>query len=352
MPKLLMALQVGGMARAFTVSHPPIAMPEEINAVSGEAWDTGFRQGFIWYPTFVQFFPPGSLGSYWTEIYTSETLELQPETIRAIVVPFRVPQEGRILVSGGDDLGTSVSINSRGYQLLFETRYLTVDDTSKLAGFEWYEPEPDEEPKDSAPELIRLTFISTSELPQPQFLRSEPDFNPPQELSLNSVIESSYQTAVRLAYPSQATPAMLSFVSIVEQTLREFYQNEQLYCIVNGVPTVVERADPLWGTPAVDQPGDPLWVAAYRTPQAPPNVEASWASQLWISIKSDGSVALGAISWGVYGVYLHWRLQHTNEGGFQWYDASRCGLVRWDAETLQELLLVLEEKARSHFQPN
>ncbi|NJN57491.1 MAG: hypothetical protein HC879_08305 [Leptolyngbyaceae cyanobacterium SL_5_9] len=353
MPKLFMALHLGGtLARIFTVSHPPTDAPERINAISDEAWDTGFRQGFIWYPTFVQFFPPGSFGSYWTEIYTSETLELQSDTIRAIVVPFTVPQSSRIFVSGSDDLGTAVSIGSGNYQLLFETRYLTVDDTSKLAGFEWYEPEPDEQPQDFAPELIRLTFIPAFEPPKPQFLRSEPDFDPPEELSLNPVIESSYQTAARLAYPSQVTPAMLSFVSIVEQTLREFYQNDQLYCIVYGVPTVVERGDPFWDTPAVDQPGDPLWIAAYRTPQAPLNVEASWDSQLWISIKSDGSVALGAISWGNDGTYLHWRLQHTNEGDFQWYDATRCGLVRWDAETLQELLLVLEEKARNHFQPS
>lgn len=142
---------------------------------------------------------------------------------------------------------------------------------------------------------------------------------------------------------------MLTFVSIAEQTLREFYQNERIYCIVYGGSTVAERGDPLWGIPAVDEPGDPLWVAVYRTPQAPPDVEASWQSQLWISIKSDGSIALGAISWGNYGAYCHWRLQHT-EGGFLWSDANKCGLVRWDAKTLQELLLVLQAKARSHFQ--
>lgn len=352
MPKLVMVLGLGStIARTFSVSHPPAAL-EDITAISSEAWDTGFMQGFIWYPTFVQFFPPGSLGGYWTEIYTSETLELQSDNIRAIVVPFTVPKSNQIFVSGSDDLGTPVYMGSGNYQLLFETRYLTVDDASKLAGFEWYTPEPDEDPQQSAPELIRLTFIPTVELSEPHVLRSELSFNPPQKLCLNPVIETSYQSAVRLPYPSHVTPAMLTFVSIAEQTLREFYQNDRLYCILNDMLAVAEPGDPLWGVPATDEPGDPLWVAVYRTPQAPPNIEASWESQLWFSIKSDGSIALGAISWGTYGAYCYWRLQHKGEGGFLWIDANKCGLIRWDAETLQELLLVLEEKARSHFQSN
>lgn len=351
MAKLLMALSLGStLARTFSVFHPPEALPETIAGISSEAWDTGFIQGFIWYPHFVQFFPPGSFGGYWTEIYTSDTLELQSDTIRAIVVPFTIPESSRIFVSGSDDLGTAVSIVRGNYQLLFETRYLTVEDTSKLAGFEGYMPQPDDDPQQLAPELIRLTFIPTVELPEPHILRSEPSFNPPQKLCLNSVIESSYQNTVRLAYPSQVTPAMLTFVSIAEQTLREFYQNDRIYCIVYGVPTATERGDPLWGVPAVDEPGDPLWVAVYRTPQAPPPIETSWQPQLWISIKSEGSVALGAISWGSYGAYCYWRLQYTSKGGFLWSDANKCGLVRWDAETLQKLLLVLQEKARSHFQ--
>ena len=78
MSKLLMALKVGSVCgRTIGVSHPP----EELATYTREAWDIGFAQGFIWYPHYVLFFPPGELGSYWVEIYISDTLELQPETI-------------------------------------------------------------------------------------------------------------------------------------------------------------------------------------------------------------------------------------------------------------------------------
>ena len=323
MPKLFMSMYIGSsLARTIGVSHPP----EQLATYTPEAWDIGFAQGFIWYPHYVLFFPPGELGSYWVEIYISDTLELQPETIRAIAVPFSVPKVNKIFISGSDDLGTPVSIGRGNYQLLFETRYMTVDDAS------WDMDEPDEDPPDLAPEVIRFTFIPTDELPEPKFFRSEPGFNPPQNLSVNPFIEIPENACVRLAPPSHVTPAMLEFVSIAEQTLREFYQRDRIYCRIRGEAVL-------------GKPEDPLWVAIYSAPAPVPEL---WHPHLWISIESDGSIALGAVSWGNYGAQCHWRLQHTDEG-FLWFDANKCGLIRRDAETLQELLLVLKQKARRHF---
>ena len=85
MAKLLMACGIGGNRDAIIcISHPS----KYIGSVYGEAFDVGLAQKFIWYPEFVIYFPPGRSGSYWAEIYISDTLELQPETIRAIAVPF------------------------------------------------------------------------------------------------------------------------------------------------------------------------------------------------------------------------------------------------------------------------
>ncbi len=331
MSKLLMALKVGSVCgRTIGVSHPP----EELATYTREAWDIGFAQGFIWYPHYVLFFPPVSLGSYWVEIYTCDPLRLQPETIRAIAVPFTVPKANRIYISGGDDLGTAISIAQGSYQLLFETRYMSVDDASTLAEFDWYTDEPLESPPDLAPELIRLTFIPKVELPEPKFLRSEPDFNPPANLSLNPFVEIREKACVRLAPPSHVTPAMLEFVTIAEQTLRKFYQSDRLRCWLRGEAIL-------------GKPEEPLWVAIYGTPPTP-NLKL-WQPHLWISIESNGSIALGGVSWGNYGANCLWRLQHTDEGKFLWFDANKCGLIRHDAETLQQLLLILQEEARAHF---
>jgi hypothetical protein len=194
MSKLLTAFHVGStLGRTFSVSHSLEAPPGTINAISREAWDAGFRQGFIWYPTFVQFLPPGSFGSYWTEIHTSEKLELQSETSRAIAVPFTVPENNQIFVGGSDDVATAVHMSQGNYQLLFETQYVTADDASRIPGYDWYTPEVHENPQQSALELIWLTFIPTIELPEPCVLRSEPGFNPPQKLCLNFGINKAFE---------------------------------------------------------------------------------------------------------------------------------------------------------------
>ena len=184
MAKLVMALRIGGNQDAIVcISRPS----EYVGSIYGEVFEIGLAQKFIWYPERVLFFPPGHSGSYWTEIYVSDTLELQPETIRAIIVPFISRSESEpLLVSNKGDEGSLFYLGREGnYQLLFEARYLTLDEAVKLDGFDWYTSETSKSPQISAPQLIRFTFVPTIEFSEPQILRAEAGFSPPYTLSLN-----------------------------------------------------------------------------------------------------------------------------------------------------------------------
>ncbi|NJO50260.1 MAG: hypothetical protein HC840_13395 [Leptolyngbyaceae cyanobacterium RM2_2_4] len=330
MAKLMMALRIGGNQDAVICVSRPL---NYIGSIFGEVFDTGLAQKFIWYPDFILFFPPGRLGNYWTEIYASDTLELQPETVRAIAVPFTIEFDFEpILVSNKGDEGSPFYINRMGnYQLLFEARYLTVDEASRIAGFDWYTSEMTEDLRISAPELIRLTFIPTAEFLEPQILRAEAGFNPPQTLSLNdSYEEPPYRTDIPLVLSSHVTPETLEFVDIFEQTLQEFYQIERPHArICRGS--------------AFGDPEDPIWAEVIDIPLVFPFA---------ISIQRDGTIALGLVAWGNLGHIHHiiWQLEHSDEAGFLW-NSHDPEMIRRDAESLQQLLLLLKEKAKIHFQP-
>jgi hypothetical protein len=333
MAKLVMSLEISGnQDAAICISRPS----EYIGAIFGEVFETGFAQKFIWYPELVLFFPPGRLGSYWTEIYISDTLELQSETIRAIVVPFTTRSEFEpLLVSNKCDEGSVFYLGREGnYQLLFEARYLTINEASRLAGFNWYTSEMSENPRKSAPELIRFTFIPSVEFSEPQILRAEAGFNPPHTLSLNPAYEeppNSHRTDVPLILSSYVIPLTLEFVGICEQTLQEFYRIER-------PRAQIRRAS------AFGDPENPVWADFF---------DISSVHPFSISIERDGSITLGEIAWDGFGEIHHiiWQLKHTGEKGFSW-EAYYPSLVRRDAEELQQLLLLLKEKAKIHFQSN
>ena len=76
-----------------------------------------------------------------------------------------------------------------------------------------------------------------------------------------------------------------------------------------------------------------------------------WIASLSISIERDGRITLGSLLWGGRDRMLKiWQLEHTSAGAFAWCYIYDAGLIHKDAETLQQLLLVLEEKAKIHFQ--
>jgi hypothetical protein len=329
MAKLMMALRTGGSRNAsINISRPS----EYVREVIGEVFATGIAQKFIWYPDFIIFFPLGRSGNHWTEIYASDTLELQPETVRAIAVPFTTKSEFEpiIVCDAGGGYPTLYISGKGNYQLLFETRYLTVDEASKLHGFDEYTSEISNNLQ-SAAELIRLTFVPTAELLEPQILRAEPGFNPPQTLSLNSSYEvPPYRKDIPLVLSSHVTPETLEFVDIFEQTLQEFYQIERPHArICRGS--------------AFGDPEDPIWAEVIDIPSVFPFA---------ISIKRDGTIALGLVAWGNLGHIHHiiWQLEHSDEAGFLW-NTHDPEMIRRDAENLQQLLLLLKEKAKIHFQP-
>ncbi|MBD2001293.1 hypothetical protein H6G00_32665 [Leptolyngbya sp. FACHB-541] len=259
-------------------------------------------------------------------------LELQPETVRAIAVPFTIrPEFEPIIVCDAGNGYPTLDISGKGhYQLLFETRYLTVDEASRLNGFDEYTSEISDSPQ-SAPELIRLTFIPTAEFPEPQILRAELGFNPPETLSLNpSYEEPPYRTDIPVVLSSHVTPETLEFVDIFEQTLQEFYQIERPHAqICRGS--------------AFGNPEDPIWAEVIDIPSVFPFA---------ISIKRDGTITLGLVAWGRFNHIHHiiWQLEHTDEAGFLW-NTHDPEMIRRDAEGLQQLLLLLKEKAKIHFQP-
>ncbi|NJN59249.1 MAG: hypothetical protein HC879_18000 [Leptolyngbyaceae cyanobacterium SL_5_9] len=329
MAKLMMALRTGSSQDA-PVS---IARPSEyVIEVFGEVFVTGAAQKFIWYPDFISFFPLGRSGNHWTEIYASDILELQPETVRAIAVPFTIKFDFEPILVSNEGEGSPFYIDRMGnYQLLFEARYLTVDEASRIAGFDWYTSGMTEDLRRSAPELIRLTFIPTTEFLEPQILRADPGFNPPQTLSLNPSYEKPpYRTDIPLVLSSHVTPETLEFVDIFEQTLQEFYQIERPHArICRGS--------------AFGDPEDPIWAEVIDIPSVFPFA---------ISIKRDGTIALGLVAWGNLGHIHHiiWQLEHSDEAGFLW-NTHDPEMIRRDAEGLQQLLLLLKEKAKIHFQP-
>ncbi|MBD2058861.1 hypothetical protein H6F88_23135 [Oculatella sp. FACHB-28] len=330
MAKLMMALKTGGSRNALiSVSRPS----DYVRDVFWEVFVTGAAQKFIWFPDFILFFPLRRSGNYWTEIYASDTLELQPETVRAIAVPFTIESEfERIIVSDRGYESPAVDNQGEGsYQLLFEARYLTVDEANRLNGFDWYTSEISKGSQMSAPELIRLTFIPTADLLEPQILRAEAGFNPPQTLSLNhSYQEPPRRTDIPFVLSAHITPETLEFIYIFEQTLQEFYQIERPHArICRGS--------------AFGDPEDPIWAEVIDIPSVFPFA---------ISIKRDETITLGLVAWGRFGQIHHviWQLEHTSEEGFSW-NTYNCGMIRCDAEDLQQLLLLLKEKAKIHFQP-
>ena len=145
-----------------------------------EGYQALYSQGFAWYSNCVIF--DLAYGNAWLTVYHSRQLEdIQPETTRAIVVPFTVPEDGYINVN--DDLYVSrLDIPAGKYQLLFELRQLTEDEiftTEKYFNFRRLEQEDGEIIE--LPELCTLTFIPTAERVEPKLLRFTP-WHIPREL--------------------------------------------------------------------------------------------------------------------------------------------------------------------------
>ena len=167
--------------KSFYAVHTKHVMVVHPSGPSGDMPNEGYYaediQGFAWYPNCVTFHL--SHGYSWLMVYYSKNLEdMQPETTRAIVVPFTVPEDGYIEIIGNFD-ETRLDIPAGQYQLLFELRQLTQDEiftTEKYSNFRRLEQEDGEIIE--LPELCTLTFIPTAERVEPKLLRFTPWYIP------------------------------------------------------------------------------------------------------------------------------------------------------------------------------
>ena len=163
-----------GHIRAMGISTPPLKFYGNDEAIIAYT-----KQGFFWYPNCVGFETRGEIGGCWVIIYISDHLELEPDTERAIVIPYRVTS-GHFEISG-EESEVRINIESGQYQLLYQNRRLSNREIENLGVFE-DEFVPEEDPDSFRPELCLLTFIPATEVIEPQILRREPGFNPPSEL--------------------------------------------------------------------------------------------------------------------------------------------------------------------------
>lgn len=168
-----------GDVRSLNVSTPSLETPSYSD---DEAIVTCCDQGFFCYPNCIGFETRGKIGGCWIQVYISESLELESDTERAIVVPYYVSEENHFYLSG-DHSSKSIEIKSGQYQLLYQNRHLSDSEIESLGDeFDYFDSEDSIDPESSRPELCLLTFILTTEVIEPQILRREPGFNPPSEL--------------------------------------------------------------------------------------------------------------------------------------------------------------------------
>ena len=122
-------------------------------------------QGFTWRPNSVSFGTLIDIGDLPVEVRKDTKICLLPETIRAISVPYIVPESGKV---GHSDMADEavIPLPPGPYALVFETAFLSDD------------------PEDGT--WVRLTFIAC-ESAKPSILRQDAELNPPDVLDMHAV---------------------------------------------------------------------------------------------------------------------------------------------------------------------
>jgi hypothetical protein len=94
---------------------------------AGQWLDRECRQRFAWMSDFIAFFPYGSFGSYWIEVYEKNTDALDDRTYFAVAVPLRLTQQTAVQFCGTDDMSEphEVLLESGEYRLVFQERFMT-----------------------------------------------------------------------------------------------------------------------------------------------------------------------------------------------------------------------------------
>ena len=163
------------------VSTPPLAYPE-ISKIPSRSFNTCLEQGFVWHSNYAAF---GTLGTNGCEVrvVVSEELIIEPDSIRAILVPYCVPNQAGLYISD-DDPVTLLNIAGGQYKLMYQTRLLTDDEILASTHYTEEQFDPSVDSDAYRPELCSLTFIPSDTETAPEILRKDVDLNPPSRLLL------------------------------------------------------------------------------------------------------------------------------------------------------------------------
>ena len=132
-----------------------------------------FGQGFAWAIGIVKFKTVGECSSAYIEVFTASTINLEPTSIRAIVLPFLVRESGVEIASLFADASEEfqVFVSPGNYALLFELKFR--DDE------EYFESSQYQIDLDSSLRSVwcRLTFIPQENV-TPEILRADDEMLP------------------------------------------------------------------------------------------------------------------------------------------------------------------------------
>ncbi|MBW4420286.1 MAG: competence protein ComJ [Myxacorys californica WJT36-NPBG1] len=163
MPKLA-SFSIGLDYSQMCIYDPSLEFP-------GNDWDDQHvDQGFTWRPFSVSFRTIGSDDDCDIEIWDASEISIQPNAVRAIVVPFSVPMSGSIVITGGTSVVPEheLKLPSDEYALVFEYG---------LREEYWQNPEYQEPDALFIPTWSRLTFIPDRSV-EPRILRADSDLSP------------------------------------------------------------------------------------------------------------------------------------------------------------------------------
>jgi hypothetical protein len=146
------------------VSYSTLALFEPELELPFNDWGKAqWKQGFAWREESVSFATLNGFGWIDIELVTADQVTLKPESQRAILVPFKVPESGLVEISGTNQ-GKVISLARGNYALVYETASRNEDEM-------W----------------CRLTFIPTSEPVEPQILKADPLLSPQYPLLMEAV---------------------------------------------------------------------------------------------------------------------------------------------------------------------
>jgi competence protein J (ComJ) len=129
-------------------------------------------QGFSWRPESVSFLLPED-GEVPVEVHIEREVLLRPDAVRCILVPFNVPPDGRVEISGiYEKANRFVEVPEGTYSLVFQV------------GSREANHDADNKPEGTALNWCVLTFVP-SESTQPAILRRDSELNPSEPLVLD-----------------------------------------------------------------------------------------------------------------------------------------------------------------------